>query len=250
MYRFQGHPCLDFRGRVLRYRLWLIKFWHCPLQLPDDLDFFYSQFEASSSTKPIENAIPIPLKETQKTAELQDQCPEVESSKRKKKGLKPKEYLIKICPFCPLKDKFLRQQIIKVHQWSGNPSAYLLNVQTTNIVKRKVFECAECLLRFTNPRRYKLHLLLHNLKISMKSPQKTPIASPDPSLTTWRTKEFCLTKVQKSSKLSWSTERKKWKCQYLHSALRWYWSFSLALKVSESRQNVGYIYEGICSQKN
>ena len=41
----------------------------------------------------------------------------------------------------------------------------MLSVLSTNIVKGKVFECGDCLLRFTNPRRHRRYFPLHPLRV-------------------------------------------------------------------------------------
>ena len=105
-----------------------------------------------------------PGKASPQQEETAEKCPEAKPVQKKRKKARI-QCLIKQCPICPLKIKLLRQHIIKVHQWSGKPLAYLLSGQSTNIVKGKVFECAECLLRFTNPRRHRRYFPLHQLRV-------------------------------------------------------------------------------------
>ena len=136
-----------------------------PFPLPE-LDLLDSQFDSTPSVRKIPEATEETEKGSPQQEETAEKSPEAEPvQKRRKKGKKPKQCLIKQCPICPLKLKFLRQHIIKVHQWSGKPLAYMLSVLSTNIVKGKVFECGDCLLRFTNPRRHRRYFPLHQLRV-------------------------------------------------------------------------------------
>ena len=219
----------------------------CPSQLPE-LDFLDSQFEATSSTKVIENAIPVPPEETQPPQELQEQSPEVESpKKKKKKGKKPKQCLIKSCPICPLKVKFLRQHIIKVHQWSGKPLAYLLSVQATNIVKGKVFECAECLLRFTNPRRHKLHFPLHNLReVTAETAHRFPRSIID----YMKDKGVLSDKGSEVIEAFVIYRKEELKKPITAFGIEVISKFFAGTKSLRKPENVGYVLKGIRSEKN
>ena len=53
----------------------------------------------------------------------------------------------------PKKGNFLRQHLIKAHGWEGKPLQFILSVFSTEKATSPVYECQNCLLRFTHRER-------------------------------------------------------------------------------------------------
>ena len=71
-----------------------------------------------------------------------------------KRGKKPKQEKEKQCPLCPKKLNFFRQHLVKTHGWEGKPLKFILSVFSTQNNKTPVYECQECLYRFTHRQRH------------------------------------------------------------------------------------------------
>ena len=218
-----------------------------PFPLPE-LDFLDSQFDATPSVRKIPNATEEPEKASPPPEEFVEPSTEAEPvQKKRKKGKKPKQCLIKQCPICPLKVKFLRQHIIKVHQWSGKPLAYLLSVQSTNSVKGKVFECAECLLRFTNPRRHRRYFPLHQLRVvTAESANRFPRAIID----YMKEKGVLSEKGSEVIEAFAAYRRDELKKPITAFGIEIITKFFGGTKSLRKPENVGYVLKGIRAEKN
>ena len=94
-----------------------------------------------------------PPEETNETTGVDETVKSPEKNPRKR-GRKPKQSLEKLCPVCPKTVHFMRQHLIKAHGWSGKPLQFILSVMATEKVKSPVYECQNCLLRFTHRQRH------------------------------------------------------------------------------------------------
>ena len=88
------------------------------------------------------------------TESLTEKSPDPELQKTKKRGKRPKQDVDKQCPICPKTVKFFRQHMSKSHGWEGKPLKFMLSVYSTQKLKSNVFECADCLYRFTHRQRH------------------------------------------------------------------------------------------------
>ena len=81
-----------------------------------------------------------------------------------KRGVKPKQSGEIQCPICPKKVKFLRQHLVKSHKWTGVHLRFILSVFSTKNAKSPVYECAECVYRFTHRQRHLSQFPQHSVK--------------------------------------------------------------------------------------
>ena len=81
-----------------------------------------------------------------------------------KRGKKPKQEKEKQCPLCPKKVNFFRQHLVKTHGWEGKPLKFMLSVFSTQNNKTPVYECQECLYRFTHRQRHLNNFPEHEVK--------------------------------------------------------------------------------------
>lgn len=74
--------------------------------------------------------------------------------KTPKRGTRSKQEKLKPCPICPKKVNYFRQHIAKTHGWEGKPLKFMLSVYSTQNNKTPVYECKDCLYRFTHKQRH------------------------------------------------------------------------------------------------
>ena len=134
-----------------------------------------------------------------------------------------------------------------MHQWSGKLLPYLLSVQSTNIVKGKVFECAECLLRFTNPRRHRRYFPLHQLRVvTAESANRFPRAIID----YMKEKGVLSEKGSEVIEAFAAYRRDELKKPITAFGIEIITKFFGGTKSLRKPENVGYVLKGICAEKN